>query len=107
MIFQLMKQRMALQLKNVDGASCNIYVHFMRKKLYVQTTRTNYTVNIRDAEFTVQIYGSNEYDQTDRIFTDEYDQTDRIYESYEYEFTNRMSMNLRIVWTREICLFYF
>ena len=60
--------------------SCNIYVHFMRKKLYLQTTRTNYTVNIRDAGFTEFTNGPDEYDQTDRIYgSDEYDLTiDRI-----------------------------
>ena len=66
--------------------SCNIYVHFMRKKLYVQTTRTNYTVTIRDTEFT-EFYGLVEYDRTNesyeftnlRIeFTDEYDRTHRM-----------------------------
>ena len=50
------------------------------RKLYVQTTRTNYTVNIRDAGFTEFTNGPDEYDQTDQIYgSDEYDLTiDRI-----------------------------
>ena len=74
--------------------SCNIYVHFMRKKLYVQTTRTNYTVNIRDAGFTEFT------ESTDGEFTDwiKYDRTNRteFYGSDEYDQTHHMKRELFI-----------
>ena len=75
--------------------SCNIYVHFMRKKLYVQITRWLYAMqNLRN--FTDWL------SMIERIkFTDRMSMIERIkfmneYESYEYEFPTHMNEFVRL-----------